>query len=135
MARQTRNAPQAAYTLPMSDITIYHNPRCSNSRAALALLQERGIAPHIIEYLKTLLDRASLQAVVAATGLPLRALLRNKEAVYQDLGLDNPAYTEAQLLDAVLQHPVLLNRPIVVTPLGARLCRPPERLLELLPAA
>lgn len=135
MARLTRNAPQAAYTLPMSDITIYHNPRCSNSRAALALLQERGIAPHIIEYLKTPLDRASLQAVVAATGLPLRALLRNKEAVYQDLGLDNPAYTEAQLLDAVLQHPVLLNRPIVVTPLGARLCRPPERLLELLPAA
>lgn len=135
MARQTRNAPQAAYTLPMSDITIYHNPRCSNSRAALALLQERGIAPHIIEYLKMPLDRASLQAVVAATGLPLRALLRNKEAVYQDLGLDNPAYTEAQLLDAVLQHPMLLNRPIVVTPLGARLCRPPERLLELLPAA
>ena len=135
MARLTRNAPQAAYTLPMSDITIYHNPRCSNSRAALALLQERGIAPHIFEYLKTPLDRASLQAVVTATGLPLRALLRNKEAVYQDLGLDNPAYTEAQLLDAVLQHPVLLNRPIVVTPLGARLCRPPERLLELLPAA
>ena len=116
-------------------ITIYHNPRCSNSRAALALLQARGLAPRIVEYLTTPLDRAHLQTLVAATGVPLRELLRSKEAVYQELGLDDPACSEDQLLDAVLQHPVLLNRPIVVTPQGALLCRPPERVLELLPPA
>ena len=116
-------------------ITLYHNPRCSNSRAVLALLQERHLAPRIVEYLATPLDRPHLESVVAATGLPLRELLRSKEAIYQALDLDNPARTEAQLLDAVLLHPVLLNRPIVVTPRGALLCRPPERVLELLPAA
>ena len=115
-------------------ITLYHNPRCSNSRAVLALLQERHLAPRIVEYLATPLDRPHLESVVAATGLPLRELLRSKEAIYQALDLDNPARTDAQLLDAVLLHPVLLNRPLVVTPRGALLCRPPERVLELLPA-
>ena len=115
-------------------ITIYHNPRCSNSRAVLALLQERHLAPRIVEYLTTPLDRVHLESLVAAVGLPLRDLLRSKEAIYQELDLDNPARTEAQLLDALLLHPVLLNRPIVVTPRGALLCRPPERVLELLPA-
>lgn len=116
-------------------ITLYHNPRCSNSRAVLALLQERHLVPRIVEYLTTPLDRAHLQALVAATGLPLRDLLRSKEALYQELDLGRADCTDAQLLDAVLLHPVLLNRPIVVTPRGALLCRPPERVLELLPAA
>ena len=114
-------------------ITIYHNPRCSNSRAVLALLQQRHLVPRIVEYLNAPLDRAHLEGLVAATGLPLRELLRSKEAVFQELDLGNPACTEAQLFDAVLLHPVLLNRPIVVTPRGALLCRPPERVLELLP--
>ena len=117
----------------MNDTTLYHNPHCSNSRAALALLQARGIAPRIVLYLQTPLNRAELQALVAAMGVPVRELLRSKEALYQELGLDNPACTEAQLLDALARHPVLLNRPIVVTPRGALLCRPPERVLELLP--
>lgn len=118
-----------------SAITIYHNPRCSNSRAALALLQARGVEPRVIEYLQTPLNRAELQALVAATGVPLRDLLRSREEAFAALGLGDPACTEAQLLDAVVAHPELLNRPIVVTPHGALLCRPPERVLELLDIA
>ena len=116
-------------------LTIYHNPRCSNSRAALALLQEKGVQPQVVEYLKTPLSRTELQALAAATGLPLRDLLRSKEAAFETLGLGNPACTDAQLLDAVVAHPELLNRPIVSTPHGALLCRPPERVLELLDRA
>ena len=119
----------------MTDTTIYHNPRCSNSRGALALLRERGIEPHIVDYLAQPLNLAQLQQLAAAVGGPVRELLRSKEAAFQTLGLDDPACTDAQLLAAVAQHPELLNRPIVVTPLGARLCRPPERVLELLPLA
>lgn len=113
-------------------VTIYHNPRCSNSRAVLALLQEKCVQPQVVEYLKTPLNRAELQALVAATGLPLRDLLRSKEAAFETLGLARPACTDAQLLDAVAAHPELLNRPIVSTPHGTLLCRPPERVLELL---
>ena len=116
-------------------VTIYHNPHCSNSRAALALLQARGVEPQVIEYLKTPLNRTELQALVAATGLPLRDLLRSKEEAFQALGLGDPACTEAQLLDALAAHPELLNRPIVTTPRGTLLCRPPERVLELLDPA
>lgn len=116
----------------LSAVTIYHNPRCSNSRAALALLQEKGIEPQVVEYLRTPLSCTELQALAAATGLPLRDLLRSKEAAFETLGLGSPACTEAQLLDAVAAHPELLNRPIVSTPHGALLCRPPERVLELL---
>lgn len=119
----------------MTDITLYHNPRCSNSRSALALLRERGIEPHIVDYIAQPLDLAQLQQLAAAVGGPVRDLLRSKEASYHALGLDDPACSDAQLLRAVVQHPELLNRPIVVTPLGARLCRPPERVLELLPPA
>jgi len=119
----------------MIDVTLYHNPRCSNSLGALALLRERGIAPRIVDYLAQPLDLAQLQQLATAVGGPVRGLLRSKEAAYQTLGLDNPACTDAQLLAAVVQHPELLNRPIVVTPLGARLCRPPERVLDLLPPA
>jgi len=115
-----------------TDVTIYHNPRCSTSRNALALLQERGIEPRVIEYLKTPPSRAELKAIAKATGEPLRALVRAKQAEYAELGLDDPALTDDQLIDAMLAHPVLINRPIVVTPRGARLGRPLERVLEVL---
>jgi len=117
----------------MSDITIYHNPRCSNSRGALELLRSRGIEPVIIEYVKQPLSVAELTALVARIGLPVRELLRTKEAIYQELHLDAPGLSAQQLIEAVAAHPVLLNRPIVVTRKGAALCRPPERVLELLP--
>ena len=115
-----------------ADVTIYHNPRCSTSRNALALLQERGIEPRVIEYLKTPPGRAELKAIAKATGEPLRALVRAKQAEYAELGLDDPALTDDQLIDAMLAHAVLINRPIVVTPRGARLGRPLERVLEVL---
>ncbi|GAD23728.1 arsenate reductase (glutaredoxin) [Acidovorax sp. MR-S7] len=116
----------------MSDITIYHNARCSNSRGALALLRERGIEPAIVDYIAQPLDEARLTALVARLGVPVRDLLRSKEAAYQELGLGDPQRTDAELIAAIARHPVLLNRPIVVTPRGALLCRPPERVLELL---
>lgn len=114
-------------------ITIYHNPRCSTSRKALALLRERGLTPTVVEYLKTPPDRATLQAIAVASGEPLRALIRAKEPDYLACGLDDPALGDDQLLDALLAHPVLINRPIVVTERGARLGRPLERILEVLP--
>ena len=117
---------------PRPDVTIYHNSRCSNSRGALALLRERGMEPTIIDYLGHPLDGAALKALVQRMGVPLHELLRPKEAVYAELDLGNPARTEAALYAAVAAHPMLLNRPIVVTPKGALLCRPPERVLELL---
>jgi arsenate reductase len=116
----------------MSPITIYHNPRCSNSRGALQLLRERGIEPNIIDYLDTPLTAPELAELVAHIGQPVRDLLRSKEAQYQALNIDNPALSEAQIFEFVAQHPNLLNRPIVVTPKGAALCRPPEKVLELL---
>ena len=115
-----------------ADITIYHNARCSNSRGALALLRERGIEPAIVDYIAQPLDEARLTALVARLGVPVRDLLRSKEAAYQELGLGDPQRTDAELIAAIARHPVLLNRPIVVTPRGALLCRPPERVLELL---
>ena len=116
----------------MSDITIFHNNRCSNSRTALQLLRERGLQPQIVDYLDTPLTAPELSELVAHMGVPVRDVLRSKEPLYQSLGLDNPALSDAQLLVAAAQHPVLLNRPIVVTPKGAALCRPPEKVLELL---
>jgi arsenate reductase len=116
----------------MNDVTIYHNARCSNSRGALALIRERGIEPAIVDYIAQPLDSTALHALVARLGVPVRDLLRTKEAAYQALNLGDASCTDAQLIDAVAQHPELLNRPIVVTPRGARLCRPPERVLELL---
>lgn len=113
-------------------VTLYHNPRCGNSRGALALLRERGIEPDINDYLGHPLDVPALRALVARIGVPLRDLLRPKEAVYAELDLGNPGRTEGELYAAVAAHPILLNRPIVVTPKGALLCRPPERVLELL---
>lgn len=116
----------------MSDITIFHNPRCSNSRGALELLQARGIEPNIVDYLATPLTAAELFELVAHLGVPVRDLLRTKEAAYQAMDLGNPQLSDAQIIMAVAQHPALLNRPIVVTPKGAALCRPPEKVLQLL---
>ena len=116
----------------MSEATIYHNPRCSNSRGALALLQERGIAPRVVDYLHAPLTAQELASLIAQLGLPVRDVMRSKEAVYQDLDLGNARWTEAELIDHIAAHPVLLNRPIVVTAKGAKLCRPPELLLSIL---
>lgn len=114
-------------------ITIYHNPACGTSRNVLAMIRNSGEEPTIIEYLKTPPDRATLEALIAAMGIPVRALLREKGTPYAELGLDDPKWTDAQLIDAMQRHPVLINRPIVVTPLGTRLCRPSEIVLGILP--
>jgi arsenate reductase (glutaredoxin) len=111
-------------------VTIYHNPQCSNSRKALELIQARGIEPRVVEYLKTPPTRTELQALVVKLGVPLRDLMRSKEPIYMELNLATAG--EDALLDAIAAHPALLNRPIVVTPKGAKLCRPGETVLELL---
>ena len=113
-------------------VVIYHNARCSNSRGALALLREHGIEPEVVDYIAHPLTAAQLQALVAQLRVPVRDIMRSKEAIYEELGLGAPHWTDAQLLDQIAAHPQLLNRPIVVTPKGARLCRPPERVLDLL---
>ena len=113
-------------------ITIYHNPKCSNSRKALALIRESGVEPVIIEYLVNPPTRKQLGELIAAMQVPARALLREKEALCAQLGLDDASIPDAQLLDAMAAHPVLINRPVVVTPKGAKLCRPPELVLEIL---
>ncbi|KQV96124.1 arsenate reductase (glutaredoxin) [Pelomonas sp. Root1237] len=117
----------------MSDITIFHNAKCGTSRNVLALIRHAGLEPRVVEYMNALPSRDEIRAIAAATGQPLRALLREKEAVFAELGLDDPALSDDALLDAIQQHPVLLNRPIVVTSLGTALCRPSEAVLELLP--
>ena len=118
----------------MSTITIYHNPGCGTSRNTLALIRNSGEEPTVIEYLKTPPSRQELQALIAALGLPVRDVLRRKGTPYEELGLDDPKWTDEQLIDFVVQHPILLNRPIVVTPLGTRLCRPSEAVLDILPS-
>lgn len=117
----------------MSQATIYHNPRCGTSRNTLALLREHGIEPEIIEYMKTPPDRATLTGLIRATGRPVIEAVRTKEALFTKLALNAPGTTDAQLIDAMLAHPILINRPIVVTPQGTRLCRPSELVLGLLP--
>ena len=119
----------------MSNITIYHNPKCSTSRNALEMIRASGEEPRIVEYLKHPPSRDELKAIAQATGEPLRALVRTKQPEYLEQGLDNPALTDDQLMDAMLATPVLINRPIVVTPQGARLGRPVEKILEVLPNA
>jgi len=114
-------------------IVIYHNPDCGTSRNTLAMIRQSGETPQIIEYLKTPPNREKLMELVGAMGMPLRGLLRHKDTPYEALGLDNPALTDADLLDAIAAHPILINRPIVVTPTGVRLCRPSEVVLEILP--
>ena len=117
----------------MSNITIYHNPDCGTSRNVLALIRNSGAEPTVIEYLKTPPDRATLMALIAAMGVPVRAVLREKGTPYAELGLADPKWSDEQLIDFMLQHPILINRPIVVTPLGTRLCRPSETVLDILP--
>ena len=114
-------------------ITIYHNPDCGTSRNVLALIRNSGEEPEVIEYLKTPPDRATLERLIAAMGVPVRDVLRQKGTPYDELGLGDPKWTDAQLIDFMLQHPILINRPIVVTPLGTRLCRPSEAVLDILP--
>lgn len=120
---------------PNPSITIYHNPSCGTSRNTLALIRHAGIEPHVVEYLKTPLDKPALRALVKAMGVTVRSVLREKGTPYADLGLADANLTDDQLLDAIAAHPILLNRPIVVTALGAKLCRPSEAVLELLPVA
>lgn len=114
-------------------VTIYHNPRCSKSRQTLALLEERGIKPQVVEYLKSPPDRATLTALLRKLGQPVNALVRRKEPEFSALGLDAPGVTDEQLLDAIATHPKLLERPIVVAGRKARIGRPPEAVLEILP--
>jgi arsenate reductase len=118
----------------MADVTIFHNPACGTSRNTLALIRHAGIEPQVIEYLKTPPGKEQLRALVAAMGIPVRALLREKGTPYAELGLADPKWTDDQLLDFMVQHPILMNRPVVVTPLGTKLCRPSEEVLEILPA-
>lgn len=113
-------------------VTIYHNPACGTSRNTLAMIRNAGIEPTVIEYLTTPPDRDTLRALVARSGQPLRSFIREKGTPYADLGLDDPALGDEALLDAMLAHPILINRPIVVTPLGVALCRPSEKVLDLL---
>lgn len=115
------------------DVVIYHNPACGTSRNTLALIRHVGIEPHVIEYLKTPPSRAMIQSLVERMGAPLRSLLREKGTPFAELGLDEPGLTDEHLMDAIEAHPVLLNRPIVVSPLGVKLCRPSEAVLDLLP--
>ena len=115
------------------DVIIYHNPQCGTSRNTLGLIRNAGIEPHIIGYLKCPPTRAMLVQLIARAGLTARALLREKGTPFRELGLDNPALSDGELLDAMMAHPILINRPIVVTPKGVRLCRPSELVVDLLP--
>ncbi|CAN2533349.1 Arsenate+reductase [Methylocapsa aurea] len=115
------------------DVIIYHNPDCGTSRNTLGLIRNAGIEPHVIEYLKTPPTRALLAQLIARMGISTRALLRDKGTPYHELGLDDPTLTDEQLLDAMMSHPILINRPIVVTSMGVRLCRPSEAALDILP--
>lgn len=117
----------------MSEITIYHNPQCGTSRNTLGLIRNSGEEPTVIEYLKNPPDRDTLIGLINTMGTGVRALLRIKGTPYEELGLANPELTDDQLIDAMMAHPILINRPIVVTPLGTRLCRPSEEVLDLLP--
>ena len=117
----------------MSTVTIYHNPKCGTSRNTLAMIRNSGIEPEVIEYLATPPDRATLVALIAATGAPVIDAVRTKEALFTELQLGAPGVTDDQLIDAMLTHPILINRPLVATPLGTRLCRPSELVLDILP--
>ena len=113
-------------------VTIYHNPSCGTSRNTLAMIRQSGAEPEVIEYLKTPPSRARLVELIAAMGISSRALLREKGTPYAELGLADPKWSDGELIDAMLAHPILINRPIVVTPRGVRLCRPSELVLALL---
>lgn len=113
-------------------VTIYHNPDCGTSRNTLAMIRQSGVEPVIIEYLKTPPSRDTLRQMISAMGIPVRAVLREKGTPYKELGLDDPKWSDDALIDHMLAHPILINRPIVVTPKGTRLCRPSEMVVDLL---
>ncbi|MDX3927214.1 MAG: arsenate reductase (glutaredoxin) [Shinella sp.] len=115
------------------DVTIYHNPDCGTSRNTLAMIRNAGIEPTVIDYLKTPPDRPTLKAMILAAGLTVRQALREKGTPYGELGLGDPALPDERLLDAMMEQPILINRPFVVTPMGTRLCRPSEIVLDILP--
>ncbi|HEV7312454.1 MAG: arsenate reductase (glutaredoxin) [Sphingomonadales bacterium] len=117
-----------------ADIVIYHNPECGTSRNTLALIRNTGIEPHVVEYLKTPPARTLLEQLIQRAGISPRDLLREKGTPYADLGLGNESLSDAALIDAMMAHPVLINRPLVVSPLGVKLCRPSEAVLDILPA-
>jgi arsenate reductase len=116
-------------------VTIYHNPACGTSRNTLAMIRQSGEEPEVIEYLKNPPTRERLIELIGAMGIPVRALLREKGTPYEELGLADPKWTDEQLIDFMLAHPILINRPIVVTPKGVRLCRPSETVIDLLQGA
>ncbi|MDX5986085.1 arsenate reductase (glutaredoxin) [Sphingomonas echinoides] len=121
-------------TAPIAiDIIVYHNPACGTSRNTLAMIRNAGIEPHVVEYLKTPPSRALLEQLIARAGMRPRDLLREKGTPYAELGLDDESLSDAALVDAMMAHPILINRPLVVSPLGVTLCRPSERVLDLLP--
>ncbi|MDQ1186757.1 arsenate reductase (glutaredoxin) [Agrobacterium larrymoorei] len=114
-------------------VTIYHNPSCGTSRNTLAMIRNAGIEPTVVEYIQTPPSRAELKAMITDAGLTVREAIREKGTPYAELGLDDPALSDEQLLDAMVKYPILINRPFVVTPLGTRLCRPSEVVLDILP--
>jgi len=118
----------------MIDVIIYHNPECGTSRNTLGLIRNAGIEPHVIEYLKCPPNRAMLKWLIARMGISVRDIVRVKGTPYHELGLDDASLTDDQLLEAMLAHPILINRPIVVTPVGVKLCRPSETVLDLIPS-
>ncbi|HEV7321093.1 MAG TPA: arsenate reductase (glutaredoxin) [Ensifer sp.] len=115
------------------NVTIYHNPACGTSRNTLAMIRNAGIEPTVIEYLKAPPSRQELEKMIADTGLTVREAIREKGTPYADLGLGDPTLSDEQLIDAMMAHPILINRPLVVTPIGTRLCRPSELVLDILP--
>ena len=129
-----RRAKAVSLLLSAVDAIIYHNPDCGTSRNTLAMIRNAGIEPHVIEYLKTPPSRMLLRQLIARMGISVRSLLREKGTPFQEMGLGNFELSDDELLDAMMAHPILINRPIVVTPNGVRLCRPSETVLELLPA-
>ena len=118
-----------------TDIVIYHNPECGTSRNTLAMIRNAGIEPHVVEYLNTPPSRALLESLIARAGIRPRDLLREKGTPYAELGLGEESLSDSALVDAMMAHPILINRPLVVSPLGVRLCRPSEAVLDLLPQA
>lgn len=117
-----------------TDIVVYHNPDCGTSRNTLAMIRNAGIEPHVVEHLKTPPSRAMLESLIERAGLNPRELLREKGTPYAELGLGDDSLSDAALMDAMMEHPILINRPLVVSPLGVRLCRPSEAVLDILPS-
>ena len=117
-----------------TDIVIYHNPECGTSRNTLAMIRNAGIEPHVVEYVKTPPSRVMLESLIDRAGLSPRELLRDKGTPYAELGLGDESLSDAALMDAMMEHPILINRPLVVSPLGVRLCRPSEAVLDILPS-